>query len=53
MLNNGEGIPVDYKESIKYYKMAIDKGNSDAMYNYAVMLKNGQGVPIDCREVTK
>lgn len=47
MFHKGKYIPIIYKEAIKYYKMAIDKGNSAAMNNYAYMLKHGEEVPIN------
>ena len=30
--------------------MAIDKGNRDAMNNYAIMLQNGDGIPMNKAE---
>lgn len=52
-LRNGSDVEVDKKEVIKYYKMEIDHGNSDAMYNYSWMLNNGEGVPIIYEEAIK
>ena len=34
----GEGISLNKEESIKYFKMAADEGNPNAMFNYAVIL---------------
>ena len=34
-------------------KMAADKGDSDAMVNYANMLRNGEGVPVNQQEAVK
>lgn len=34
----GEKIPANKEESIRYLKMAIDLGNSDAMCEYAKIL---------------
>lgn len=28
MLENGEGVPINYEDAIIYYKMSIDLGNS-------------------------
>ena len=38
ILENCEGIECDIEGAIKYYKMAINKGNSIAMNNYAFIL---------------
>jgi TPR repeat protein len=43
-LKNGEGIPQNLSEAVKYYKLSADLGNSTAMNNYADCLKNGQGI---------
>ncbi len=37
-LKYGDMITINYEEAIKYYKMAIEKGNPNAMNNYAYML---------------
>lgn len=44
MLKKGYGIPKNPSEAVRYYKMAADKGNSNAMKNYANMLKRGEGI---------
>ena len=33
--------------------MSIEKGNDDAMLNYAIMLNNGDGVPVNKSEAIK
>lgn len=53
MIEYGNGIQKDPREAIKYYKMAINKGNSEVMFNYAVMLDNGNGIPEDKKEAIK
>lgn len=53
MLKNGQGCDVDYKEAIKYLKMAIDKGFPPAMNNYALILYNGEGVDANKNEAVK
>lgn len=40
MLQNGDGVPMNKEEATKYYKMAIEKGDSNAKYKYEQMLKN-------------
>ncbi|KAK8896909.1 hypothetical protein M9Y10_014835 [Tritrichomonas musculus] len=47
---NGEnGFPVNYTEAAKYFKMAADKGNSDAQWKYAQLTVNGLGTKQDGR----
>lgn len=53
MLETGDGIPIDKKEAAKLYKTAANKGNINAIYNYAQMLINGDGVPVDKAEAAK
>lgn len=38
MLKSGDGIEIGKKEAAHYYKMAIDKVHSAAMFNYALRL---------------
>lgn len=38
LLKSGDGIEIDKKETAHYYKMAIDKAHSAAMFNYALIL---------------
>ena len=53
MLCKGIGAPINKKEGIKYYKMAIEKGHQGAMLNYAIMLHDGDGIPVDKKESAK
>lgn len=53
MLSKGDGIPSDKKETTKYYKMAINKGNTSYMLNYAIMLYTGDGISVDIKETAK
>ena len=40
MLYNGEGIDIDIPEATRLFKMAIEKGSSMAMNNYAYILQH-------------
>lgn len=42
MLNEGIDIEKDYKKSIQYYKLASEKGSSDAMFNLGVLLMENE-----------
>ena len=47
MLDKGEGVPIDKKESLRYLKMAVDAGNPEAMYKYALKYWIGDEVEVD------
>ena len=47
MYRNGEGVPLDYKQAIKWLRLAAARGNADAQYNLGQMYAAGQGVPLD------
>ena len=53
MYDNGEGVPQDYAEAVKWYRLAAEQGNAKAQYNLAVMYDNGEGVPQDYAEAVK
>jgi len=43
--SQGERVPQDYKEAVKWYRKAADQGYADAQYNLGVAYGNGEGVP--------
>ena len=45
-----EGVPQDYKEAVKWYRMAADQGDADAQYSLGLMYHNGEGVLQDYKE---
>ena len=47
MYDNGEGIPEDDKEAVKWYRLAAEQGNAEAQYNLGTMYGNGTGVVQD------
>lgn len=51
MLSHGDGIPVDKREALRYYKISTEKGDSNAMNNYGYMLDhgNGNGIQVEKR----
>ena len=53
MYKNGKGVPKDYKEAVKWFKLAAKKGNVSAQNNLGVMYKKGKGVPKDYKEAVK
>jgi TPR repeat protein len=53
MYNNGQGVPQDYKEGMRWYRLAADQGDAQAKNNLGVMYYIGQGVPQDYKEAAK
>ena len=49
----GQGVPQDYAEAVKWYRLAAEQGYAAAQYNLGVMYDNGQGVPQDYAEAVK
>jgi hypothetical protein len=39
--------PHDYKEAVKWFRLAAEKGNRDAQHALGTMYENGQGVKPD------
>ena len=53
--SNGEGVPKDDREAVKWYRRAAEQGDASAQFNLGVMARdsNGEGVPEDDREAVK
>jgi TPR repeat protein len=45
--NKGQGVPQDYTEAVKWYRMAAEQGNAAAQSNLGIMYDAGKGVPQD------
>ncbi len=43
----GKGVPQDYTETMKWYRMAAEQGHAGAQYGLGKMYANGQGVTQD------
>jgi hypothetical protein len=43
----GQGVPQDYQEAVKWYRLAAAQGNQFAQINLGVMYTNGTGVRQD------
>ena len=39
MYDNGDGVPQDYKEAVKWYRLAAEQGDAAAQYNLGIMYK--------------
>ncbi len=53
MYYNGHGVPQDYSEAVKWYRMAAEQGNADAQSALGVMYQDGRGVPRDFVEAAR
>jgi hypothetical protein len=47
MYSLGAGVPQDYAEAAKWYRMAADRGNAAGQQSFGSLYLNGQGVPQD------
>jgi TPR repeat protein len=53
MYEDAEGVPRDYAEAVKWYRLSADQGLADAQYKLGVMYVNGRGVPKDYSEAAR
>ena len=44
---NGHGVPQDYKEAVKWFRLSAEQGDAGAQLNLGLMYYKGQGVPQD------
>ena len=45
MYNDGRGVPQNYAEAVKWYRLAAEQGYASAQNNLGVMYNDGRGVP--------
>ena len=50
MYDQGQGVPQDYAEAVKWYRLAAEQGYAFAQFNLGVKYEKGQGVPQDYAE---
>jgi uncharacterized protein len=50
MYRNGEGVPKDDKEAVKWYRLAAEQGLVEAQYYIGVRYVQGTGVPKNGKE---
>tara|TARA_B100001105_G_scaffold174513_1_gene140621 strand:- start:446 stop:796 length:351 start_codon:yes stop_codon:yes gene_type:complete len=53
MYDEGEGVPENDAEAVRWYRLAAEQGNTLAQYNLGVMYANGRGVPENDAEAVK
>ncbi len=44
MYAKGQGVPQDYTEAVKWYRLAVEQGDAVAQANLGLMYAKGQGV---------
>ena len=44
MYANGEGVPQDAAEAVRWYRLAAEQGQADAQYGLGIMYATGRGV---------
>jgi len=44
MYKNGQGVPQDYKEAVKWYRLSAEQGDATAQFNLGNQYANGTGV---------
>ena len=47
MYADGEGVPEDDTEAVRWFRLAADQGDTQAQYSLALMYGNGRGVAQD------
>ena len=45
MYDNGDAVPENKAEAVKWFRLAAEQGNANAQTNLGVMYANGEGVP--------
>ena len=53
MYQNGEGVPQDYKEAVKWYRLSAEQGDDGAQQHLGNMYKKGLGVLQDYQEAVR
>ena len=49
----GVGVPKNYKEAVKWYRLAADQGDHTALWSLGGMYDDGNGVPKNRKEAVK
>jgi len=53
MYANGEGVPQDDAEAVRWYRLAAEQGYVNAQTSFGFMYANGRGVPQDDAEAVR
>ncbi len=47
MYAKGQGVPQDYQEAVRWYRLAAEQGHASGQFSLGAMYTAGQGVPKD------
>ena len=50
---SGDGVPQDYEEAVRWYRLAADQGYASAYFGLGSMYYDGRGVPEDHEEAVR
>jgi uncharacterized protein len=53
MYLHGDGVPQDYQEAGRWYRLLAEQGDAEAQYNLGLMYFKGLGVPQDYKETVR
>jgi TPR repeat protein len=53
MYSNGDGVPQNYAEAVRWYLLAAEQGYADAQFNLGASYDFGNGVPQDDSEAVR
>ena len=53
MYDNGEGVPENDAEAVRWYRLAAEQGYASGQYNLGLMYDLGEGVPEDDAEAVR
>ena len=53
MHDHGTGVPQDFNEAVKWYRLAAEQGYAYAQFNLGAIYSEGEGVPQDNEEAMK
>ena len=53
MYASGMGVPLDYQEAVRWYRLAAEQGNAEAQHNLGLKYEYGDGVPQDYQEAVR
>ena len=53
MYDNGEGVPENDAEAVRWYRLAAEQGYASGQYNLGLMYDLGEGIPEDDAEAVR
>ena len=53
MYSTGEGVPKNYTEAVRWYRMVAEQGDATAQFNLGYMYRAGLGVPKNNAEAAR